>query len=73
MLPELPEWPSAWEMTDESGASNQQRLTWQDGLQEDYNQQRLTWQDGLQEDYIQPIVPFIHEELETGDAIYRRF
>ena len=37
------------------------------------NQQRLTWQDGLQEDYIQPIVPFIHEELETGDAIYRRF
>ena len=37
------------------------------------NQQRLTWQDGLLEDYIQPIVPFIHEEPETGDAIYRRF
>ena len=58
MVPELPEWPSAWEMTDESGASNQQRLT---------------WRDGLQEGYIQPIDPLIQEELETGEAIYHRF
>jgi hypothetical protein len=37
------------------------------------DQQRLAWPDGLQEGYIQPIVPLIQEELETGDAIYRRF